>query len=253
VPPPPSSFLLETPAKVVADTESSNIWAGYVVTAQSGSPNAFSQAEGWYLAPSFSSDSTGPDGDACSSTSDVTWAGLGGYDSWAGSYLAQDGTAWNSNGVDDDQAWWEIVPFNSLTPIDYYAIPGETMDVSTRNISDGFRFWFYNYAGTSTAFDVTNVGPAYYGYSESAEVVTERPTVGKSPVDLGNFGYLNVEESAAAPNGGSEVTLDQYPANLNSSTGLWRHGVHMNDGNDLADPGDISSDGFFKDQWMNCR
>jgi hypothetical protein len=64
------------------------------------------------------------------------------------------------------------------------------MDVSTRNITDGFRFWFYNYEGTSMAFDVTSYGD--FPLSQSAEVVVERPQVNGSYTNLANFQTLYV-------------------------------------------------------------
>jgi hypothetical protein len=176
---PPSPFLAETHLQVTADSVyGNNIWAGYVITAQPGSISAFSHVEGWYYEPTF-----GPS--RCSPTTEVTWAGLGGYvDPYNGGWLAQDGTAWNSSGVDLHEAWWEIVPENNLTAINYYATPGVIMDVSVRVISGGFRFWFYNYAGTSMAFDKPF---AQATNSLSAEVIVERPTVGNAPTNLANF------------------------------------------------------------------
>jgi hypothetical protein len=244
---PPTSFLAETHTKVVADTETTANWAGYVVTAQSNSLYWFSQAEGWYTEPTFASS-------RCSSTSEVTWAGLGGYASYSGSYLAQNGTAWNSDGADNHQAWWEIVPHNNLTVIGYYATPDQEMDVSTRNITDGFRFWFYNFEGTSMAFDVTKYGD--FPLAQSAEVVIERPQVNKVYTNLANFQTLYVDGAAAAEQGNSEISMDNFPPNLNTSTGLWRHGVHMvsnTTGHDLADPTDIYSGGAFDVTQRSCN
>jgi len=244
---PPTPFLAETHTSVVADTETAPNWAGYVVTAQSNSLHWFTQAEGWYTEPTFASS-------RCASTSEVTWAGLGGYQSYAGPYLAQNGTAWNSSGADDHQAWWEIVPYNNLTVIGYYATPDQEMDVSTRNVSGGFRFWFYNYEGTSMAFDVTKYGG--FAEAQSAEVVVERPTVNGSYANLANFQTLYVDGAAAAEQYNGENSFDTFPANLNSSTGLWRHGVHMvsdTTGHDLADPTSIESGGAFDVTQNSCN
>ena len=245
---PPTPFLTETHTQVTANTETSDIWAGYVITAEPNSLYWFSQAEGWYYEPTF-----GPS--RCANTSEVTWAGLGGYrNPYNSGYLAQDGTAWNSSGADNHQAWWEIVPHNALTPIGYYATPGVIMDVSVRNITNGFRFWFYNYAGQSMAFNVTKYGG--FALAQSAEVVIERPTVNGTPTNLANFQTLRVYESAAASQGNSEVTFDHFPPNVDPTTGLWRHGVHMisnTTGRDLADPTDIFSSGAFDVMQNNCN
>jgi hypothetical protein len=60
----------------------------------------------------------------------------------------------------------------------------------------------------------------------------------------------------AASQGNSEVTFDQFPPNLNTTTGLWRHGVHMvsnTTGRDLAEPGDIDGGGSFPVVQQNCN
>lgn len=244
---PPTPFLTQvhTHTDMIADTESNNIWAGYVITAQPSSISSFSQAEGFYDEPTFAPS-------RCASTTEVTWAGLGGWN--GASPLAQNGTVWNSNGVDAHQAWWEIVPGFNLMPINYHAIPGELFDASVRVVDTGYRFWFYNFAGNSDAFDVQYTGSTN---SATAEVVIERPTVGNTPTNLANFQTLTVEDSEARVNfEGSETTFDHFPPNLNLSTGLWRHGVHMQSnttGDDLADPGDIGADGAFGVVQSNCN
>jgi hypothetical protein len=245
---PPTPFLVETHTQITADTVNHPIWAGYAVTAEPGSISAFSHVEGWYYEPTFGSS-------RCSPTTEVTWAGLGGYyNPYNGGWLAQDGTAWNSNGVDAHEAWWEIVPENNLMAINYYATPGVIMDVSVRVISGGFRFWFYNYAGTSMAFDEPFTSASN---SLSAEVVVERPTVGNTPTNLANFQTLRVWQSEAWINGfANGNTFDTFPANLNSATGLWRHGLHMvsdTTGRVLADPSNIFPSGAFDVMQRNCN
>jgi hypothetical protein len=231
------AFLAETHAS--ADTESNNSWAGYVITAEPGGITSFTHAEGWYVEPSFGSS-------RCSSTTEVTWAGIGG---WNGIPVAQNGTAWNSNGVDAHQAWWEVYPDNSLTTIPFYATAGSLFDASTRYLGNGYRFWFYNYGNNKTdVFDVTNITD-YDGLS--AEVVVERPIVGKSATNLANFGTLEVDESQA--NG---EYLNTFSPNLNLTLGTWRHGVHMDSnttGDDLADPSTIGSFGAFTVAQHNCN
>jgi hypothetical protein len=247
---PPAPFLSETHARVTADTEYNNIWAGYVVTAQPGSISAFSHAEGWYIEPSIASS-------RCTSTSEVTWAGLGGWvDPYNGGWLAQNGTGWGVPGLGAHQAWWEVVPANGITPVpNYYGTPGDLFDASVRVISGGFRFWFLNYAtGVSDAFNRPFTGSSN---SLSAEVIIERPSVNGNPTNLANFQTLQVSQAEAWINANTNGnTFDTFPANLNNGTGLWRHGVHMvnpSNGNDLADPSAIGSAGSFTVSQHNCN
>jgi hypothetical protein len=104
------------------------------------------------------------------------------------------------------------------------------------------------------AFDVTKYGN--FPAAQSAEVIAERPTVNNSYTDLANFGTLYIDGSAAAEDGNTEIPFGQFPQNLDTTTGLWRHGVHMvssTTGRDLADPSDIASDGSFSIRQNNCN
>jgi hypothetical protein len=247
---PPAPFLAQNHTRVIADTEYSNIWAGYVITAQPGSISAFSHAEGWYIEPTMASS-------RCSSTSEVSWAGLGGWvDPYNGGWLAQNGTGWGVPGLGAHQAWWEIVPINGITAVpNYYGTPGQEFDASTRVIDGGFRFWFLNYAtGVSDAFDEPFTSSTN---TLSAEVIIERPSVNKNPTNLANFQTFTVIQSEAWVNGFVNGTFfNNFPPNLNNGTGLWRHGVHMsnpNDGNDLADPSTVSTAGGFTVAQHNCN
>ncbi|MBV9094130.1 MAG: hypothetical protein JO132_09675 [Streptosporangiaceae bacterium] len=240
---PPTPYLAETKTRVTADTESSYNWAGYVISAPSGGSSSFSQAEAWYYEPTIAAGS-------CSPASEVTWAGLGG---WSGDTLVQGGTAWNSSGVDAHEAWWEIVPFNNLTPLNYYATPGQEFDASVTATGSGYSFWFLNYAtGQSDAFDVAYPGA---GNGLSAEVVVERPTIGTSLADLADFQTLQVAQSQAWLNGSADgETFDTFPPQADPATGLWRHGVHMEStaGTDLADPSGIQAGGAFQVTQHSC-
>ena len=156
--------------------------------------------------------------------------------------------------MDVHEAWWEIYPYNNLMAISYYGTPGVIFDASVRVIDTGYRFWFYNWSGQSMAFDVPFTGSSN---SLTAEVVIERPIVGNSPTNLANFQTLNVYQSEAWINNFTNGnTFDTFPANLQRSTGLQRHGVHMSNdatGHDLADPGNIFASGGFDVSQHNCN
>jgi Peptidase A4 family len=226
VTPPP--FLAETRAS--ADTVYTYNWSGYAV---SGSHGTYTHAEAWYIEPTYY-------GSACSTNAEVTWAGLGGYNG-SGDDLGQDGTGHGVPGMGNHQAWWEIVPGYNIVPVNFYGHSGYLFDASTRWLGNGYRFYLYDYySATTDAFDVSS--STYSG--DSAEAVAERPTINGSFSDLSNFGTLTFSETQA--NG---VGFDQYSA---SGT---RHGMHMIDtgGNDMADPSDIGSDGYFTDTQHSCQ
>lgn len=232
---PPPPFLAE--ANVSADTEYAPNWAGYVIESLPQDITIFSHAEGWYVEPSLGSS-------RCSSNSEVTWAGLGGWNTSGG--LAQNGSAINLPGVGAHQAWWEIVPGYNVIPINFQAHAGYLFDASTRSLGTGYRFWFFDYyTDMSDAFDVSSA----VANTNSAEVVIERPKIGTSLSNLSNFGTLTVSESQANGN-----NFDSYSPN-NNSLG-WRHGIHMlntDTGDDLADPSSISSPGTFTVTQKNCN
>jgi hypothetical protein len=246
---PPAPFLTETHTQVTADTVTHPIWAGYAVTAEPGSISAFSHVEGWYIEPQM-----GPS--RCSSTAEVSWAGLGGYyDPYNGGWLAQNGTGWGVPGLGAHQAWWEIVPTNDIIPVpNYFGTAGAEFDASVRVVSGGFRFWFLNYAtGVSTAFNRPFTGATN---SLSAEVVIERPSINGTPSNLANFQTFSVFQSEAWINGNTAGSnFDTFPPTVPSALGLWRHGLHMvsSSGTDLADPSTISSPGAFSVAQHSCN
>jgi hypothetical protein len=231
---PAPRFLVETHMR--ADTQYSNVWAGYRIQDLSG--NFFTHAEGWYTEPTIYSS-------RCAHTVEVSWAGIGG---WGTNVLAQNGTLYDSSGAANHQAWWEIVPEYSIVPIPFYGHPGYVFDASTRWLgNNAYRFWFYDYYSHTT--DVFDVSSLYYD-PDSAEVVIERPTVNNAPANLSNFGTWSVAESQA--NG---LGFDTYPPTSSNSITI-RHGVHMSSnttGNDLADPSNIGSGGNFTVSQHNCN
>jgi hypothetical protein len=248
---PSAPFLTASPAHTSAysDSETDSNWAGYV--AQATSP-IFTHAEAWYYEPSSGAS-------RCSSTSESTWAGLGGW-AQGDEPLAQNGTAIGVPGMSAHQAWWEFWPYNAMVSIPFYGTPGYLFDASVRYMGtsggqeDEYRFWFHNNAtGKTDAFDtyVSSVtqGAIYGQPSYTAEAVIERPTVNNQLTNLTNFGTLNMLESKA-----NDVGFDTYPQFMTG--GKERTGVHMQNpstGNMLAEPGDISSNDHFTVTQENCN
>ena len=226
----PPPFLAETHAH--ADTVYTYNWAGYAVT---GSAGTFTHAEAWYYEPEFG-------GSRCSTNSDVTWAGIGGYYSGS-SALGQIGTAHGVPGVGNHQAWWEVYPYNNITPISLYGhIGGYLVDASAAWVGSGGFYAFYikdYYSGNYLAFR------EYINHFDgrSAEAITERPSINGSFSNLSNFGTLTVNSSQANGQG-----INNYSPN-----GV-RHGVHMIDtsGTDMADPSTIGSNGYFTVSQHSC-
>jgi hypothetical protein len=221
----PPSFLAETDAKALSTTNSH--WSGYVVTGNAGS---FTHAEAWYVEPTIHSS-------VCSSTAEVTWAGLGG---WSTNNLAQDGTGSGVPGMGSHQAWWEILPADTIPVSGLYGQAGSLFDASVRRISGGFRFWLESYGtGKTVAFDVSS--GSYDG--SSAEAIVERPLVNGSFTDLSNYETTVFEQTEA--NG---VYFNEFNANTQ------RYGVHMLDGSDhpMATVNTVSTYGSFADTQERC-
>ncbi len=222
VTPPP--FLSET--HVSNDSVTSPNWSGYAVT---GSAGTYTHAEAWFIEPQYYSS-------RCSTNAESTWAGLGGY---YGDDLGQDGTAHNEPGLGDGQAWWEIVPGYNAVPVNLYGHYPYQFDASVRWLGNAYRFYMYDYdSGTTVALDV---GSSTYS-GDSAEAIAERPTINKSYSNLSNFETLVFTQTEA-----NDVYFNNY-----SPSGI-RHGIHMTNGDDLADPNTISSYGYFTDTQRNCN
>lgn len=212
-------------------------WSGYAITGDNGD---FTQAETWYYEPEFYNSE-------CSSTAETTWAGLGGYYGNNDS-LGQDGTSHNVPGIGDHQAWWEVLGNLDMQPINFYATKNYEFDASTKRITDGYRFYMYNYQTQQTAaFDVTGSGVNYYS-GDSAEAIAERPKINGTLSYLSNFETLQFLASRANNSG-----FENWSG---SGTNPPRHGIHMYakvSGNDLADPSNLGTDGAFTVTQNHCQ
>jgi hypothetical protein len=228
---PPPSFLTES--NVVNDTVYYQNWSGYAVTEPQGT---FTHAEAVFVEPTFGSS-------RCSTNMESTWAGIGGFNPNTVN-LAQNGTAHNEPGIGNHQAWWEILPGRAFPVAGFGGRAGYWFDASTRKITGGFRFYFFDYySGKAKAFDVTKAGG--YGYDgSSAEAIAERPSVNGVLQNLSNFGTLTFISARANGNGFNTFDPNGH-----------RHGIHMqtNSGHDLADPSGIGTSGQFTDTQHNCN
>jgi hypothetical protein len=125
------------------------------------------------------------------------------------------------------------------------AHPGYLFDASTRRITDGYRFWLYDYYdGTTKNFDET--GGSLNDYSgQSAEVIMERPKNNNQLQYLSNFGIFHVLYSKANDN-----WIGGYSPSV-SRTGLSMYAEVT--GDLLAQESDIDANGGFSVQQENCK
>jgi hypothetical protein len=216
VPPP---FLTETHARAYSTVAYEN-WSGYAAT---GGTGAFHQAEAWYWEPTYYQS-------ACSTNAAVVWAGIGGY--FTGSkYLGQDGTAHGIPGVSNHQAWYEIVPDVTLTPIPIYASNTDYMDMSTTWNSGPLYYAFFEEDITTGVYQAVQFYTSDRD-TRSAEAIVERPTISGSFSNLSNFEIMTFNKTQGNGSGMNNFAnldlIDMYdtsgvlmsePAPIESSPG----------------------------------
>jgi hypothetical protein len=223
----PPEFLAVIPAQatsaVKAATGSLN-WSGFT---DLGGAGAFTQSTGVYTEPT-------DHGTACSNNSDVSWVGIGG---WNSGNLAQDGTGINTPGLGQHQAWKEILPA-SITPVNLYATPGQSFKATTHWLGNRWQFVLYNeYTGQSQTINVNS--SSYDG--SSSEFIGERPSVGGNFTNLTNFGHLNW--SSAQTNGAPLQNFSHTGVNMYDTSNNLMAGPTTNPG----------SNGSFTDTWKRCN
>jgi hypothetical protein len=163
----------------------SNIWAGYVVTPDSGSPE--DQVVGinasWTV-PRLRVVST--------DTFSAAWIGIGGQ---SDKTLIQTGTEHDSvNGQEYYSAWYELVPDEAIRITDMSVAAGDVITASISLLNSDTNKW------AISIYDVTN-GQGFYQtfvYNSSrlsAEWVVERPTVNNQVSILANFGNVTFTDS----------------------------------------------------------
>jgi hypothetical protein len=163
----------------------SNIWAGYVVTPDSGNPE--DQVVGinasWTVPRLrvFSTD-----------TYSAAWIGIGGH---SDKTLIQTGTEQDAvNGQEYYSAWYELVPDKAIRITDMSVSAGDVITASISLLNSDTNEW------AISIYDVTNGQGLYqtfvYNSSRlSAEWVVERPTVNDEVTLLANFGNLTFTDA----------------------------------------------------------
>jgi hypothetical protein len=229
VKPPP--FLAAVPVKAQTQDENDQ-WSGYENLA--GGEDLFYDSTGVWVEPTVQQPNT------CPNNSAVFWVGIGGFYT---SDLAQNGTALNTPGVAQHQAWKEILP-EPIFPVPLFATGGQSFKAETRWLGPGigpgeFQFnWWNQYTGQMLSMD--SAAPVVDDHS--SEFIAERPSVGGVPRSLTNFGQINW--SSALSNG---LAIQNFPWAADTM-------VNFANGNVLAHPTTIppGNNGAFTDTWKNC-
>ena len=184
-----------------AGSETSLNWSGYVNYASS---QKYHTASAYFIEPT-----TVP---TCLGSSEVAWSGLGGVNNKEA--LEQDGTANETGGLGNHQAWWEVIP-EGIAPVEgVYATPGAYFEAQTHYVSTSqVDFYFYN-ESTHKGYSV-EVSGAINSDLSTAEYIVERPereyseTEGEI-VPLANYKTVTMQ-------GFSEGTaLANYPYNIST-------------------------------------
>ena len=148
---------------------------------------------------------------SCSNDADITWAGIGGGPNAVnGSSLLQTGTTHGTN-LSNHQPFWENFPTTTGQPFPQSgsASPGNAITgvVDTQAQPGSVVFSVYDettgQSWTTTKKLSSKPNPA------TAEMITERPKMGKTYPELSNFGTLGFVSDEAAQ-GGLEHGLNTF-------------------------------------------
>lgn len=176
-------------------------------------------------------------GTRCSGNGALFWAGLGG--DHGVSQLAQDGEGINTQGLGQNQTWYQVLPTQQggLVPINLYDNGGGLYAEVYLNSGGGGAAVFGFFMGSANQSVEFTVGPINGYNGNNAEVIAERPTYNGSLPPLTNFGTFQVTGSA----------LYGYP----------NHRIDMYNGSDLlATPsalfGSGGGSGSFNDYQHQC-
>ena len=140
----------------------------------------------------------------CSSTEEVMWAGLGGYNTQT---LAQDGTGYHFNSMGAHQAWYELLSSAHQNPpvaVNLYATAGHSRPWSSGKPAGITHVPLQRIYRESVEpqRDHDFILPGNDG--STAEVISERPVFSDgTPTDLSNFKQFEVIDAEAAANYGS--------------------------------------------------
>ena len=234
---PAPPFVAETPMR--ADSVYNPNWSGYVVSGGSGT---FTSAEALYPEPRFYHSS-------CAKTSDVTWAGIGGYYARKGESrypLAQDGTGFGVPDLGSHQAWFEIYPENAYS-VDLSGHIGYTFDAFVAWHGAGVYSFYMHDAKTNKDVAFREHNNSFSGIS--AEAINERPEINGKLTNLSNFETMTVSNSQA--NGHNISSYGPASGYLNDGRhGLWME--NLSETHIMAQPSGISSGGHFTIRQDHC-
>jgi Peptidase A4 family len=221
-----------------ADIVYAGNWSGYDV---SGDQGEFTSAEAYYTEPRFYHSS-------CKTTSDVTWAGIGGYAGRGGQRrfpLAQDGTGFGVPGLGAHQAWWEIFPQNAYS-VGLSGSIGYTFDAFVAwHGAEVYSFYMHD-ARTNQHVAFRE---HYNGFSGiSGEVINERPKINGKLTNLSNYETETISGSQVNGHG-----IDSYPPGSGIAQN-GRHGLYMEDTarTVMAQPSGVGSGGRFTIHQDHC-
>lgn len=179
----------------------------------------------------------------CSSNSAVVWTGIGG---WNGNrYLGQDGTAHGAGndqpGGANHQMWEEVLPQQqTIQPLPVTGSAGDEMYANTDYNGSAGRY-------TGTVGDITK--NAYKNWQHAGtlrgatgEAIVERPMYGNQLRDLSNFQTMHF------------TTAGENSTSMNNFSKANRTGLEMTDsaGTDMANVGNVGSQGTFPDTQHSC-
>ncbi len=213
---------------------STDNWSGNI---EIGGAGAFDGTGSTYTEPTL-------DASQCANNSVVYWDGLGGFNNGSQD-LGQDGTAANTPGLAQDQAWWEILPEDKYVVAvpGLFATVGQKFFAETSYVfSPTARYQFYmenEYTGAAVPLQVDS--SSYDG--SSAEQIDERPTVYGALPPLTNYetAYWNSTQLfGATPSSASQVQMKNGSDTLAIATAA------------LFNTSDGESEIPFDDVWLRC-
>jgi hypothetical protein len=226
VTPPPFLAAPQVSSGGVTAARSSGSWSGKVAHKKSTSYFYSSTAE-WGEPGAYAT--------SCSNNSAFFWSGIGG---WNSGTLAQGGTAINTPGLGQHQAWTEVLPdqpYVVAQPV--YGQRDGLFEAVVNHRSGGFNILVENVS--SGAGTIVAVNSSHWDGS-TAESIVERPTVNNSLRALTNFQQVSFVVNGA--NSSQLNSFSFYTVNM----------VNPNNGHLLAVAKAFDSSGAFNDAWGTC-
>ena len=183
--PTPTSASLQTPV----DQASLN-WAGYAVAYNFSDPQPLvTGASGSWIVPQVQVSQN--------DTFSAIWVGIGGT---FGQTLIQAGTEQDSiSGGASYSAWYELLPFDSVTIAGMDISPGDTITTSISLVNSALNVWSINIGDLTTGQNFSQ--DLFYGSSRlSAEWVVERPDINGALSQIADFESVTFSNCTATVN-----------------------------------------------------